>query len=72
MAAQVADIANFNGQVVSRLPLDVQRVVHGVRQLVGAVVHAERDRLAAVHDAARGGQKTRQIRSFGIGRRSKQ
>ena len=46
VAAEVADVAKLDGQVVARLPLDVQRVVIGVGQLVGAVVDAKRDRLA--------------------------
>ena len=52
MAAEVADVANFDCQVVARLPLDVEGVVEGVGQLVGAVVDAERDGLAVVDDLA--------------------
>ncbi len=48
MAAEVADVAELDGEVVARLPLDVEGVVDGVGQLVGAVVDAERDRLAVV------------------------
>ena len=51
MAAHIAHIAQFDGQIVARLPLDVERVVEGVGQLVLAVVDAERDGLAVVDHA---------------------
>ena len=41
MAAYVADVADFDCNVVPRLPLDVEGVVDSVGQLVGAVVNAE-------------------------------
>ena len=53
MASQVAHVAHFNRQIVARLPLQVQRVVDRVRQLVGAVIDAQRDRLAIVDNAGR-------------------
>ena len=48
MTAEIADVADFECQIVARLPLDVQRVVDTVGQLVGPVVDAERDRLTVV------------------------
>ena len=56
VAAQIADIAELDGQVVARLPLNIQRVVDGVRQLVGAVVNAQRDRLPPLSMLARLGR----------------
>ena len=38
MAAQVADVADIDGQVVARLPLNIERLVHRVGKLVVAVV----------------------------------
>jgi hypothetical protein len=51
VAAHIAHVAQLDGQVGPRLPLEVERVVDGVGQLVGAVVDAERDGLAVVDDA---------------------
>ena len=51
MASEVADITEFNSQVVARLPLNIQRVVIGVGQLVGAIVNTQRDGLATIVDA---------------------
>ena len=34
MAAAISYVSNLDGNVVARLPLDVERVVDGVRQLV--------------------------------------
>jgi hypothetical protein len=42
MAAEIADVTDFDGQVATRLPLNIERLVQGVRQLVGAVVIGER------------------------------
>ena len=46
--AQVANVAKVEGQIVARLPLDVEGVVDRVRQLVLAIVNAKRDRLGSV------------------------
>ena len=46
MAAQIAHVSEFDGEIVPRLPLDVECVVHGVGQFVGAVVDTERNRPA--------------------------
>ena len=43
MAAEIADVADLDGEVAARLPLNVQSLVHGVRQFVGAVVIGERE-----------------------------
>ena len=48
MTAHVAHVANIDGEIIARLPLNVQCVVEGVGQLVGAVIDAERDGLAAI------------------------
>ena len=45
--AQVANVSEVKGQIVARLPLHVQCVVDGVRQLVLAIVNAKRDRLGS-------------------------
>ena len=41
MAAQVANVAQLNHEIVARLVLEVQREVDAVGQLVGAIVDAE-------------------------------
>ncbi len=41
VTAEIADVADLNHQIVARLILDVEREVHAVGQLVGAVVDAE-------------------------------
>ena len=41
MAAEIADVANVDSEVVTRLPLNVERLVERVGELVGAVVIAE-------------------------------
>ena len=38
MTADVAYIAKFDGEIVTRLPLDIQGVVDGVGKFVGAGV----------------------------------
>ena len=38
MTAQVAHISDIDGKVVTRLPLNVERLIHRVRQLVVAVI----------------------------------
>ena len=48
VAAEIAHVADLDHQIVARLLLDVEREVHAVRQLVGAVVNAECVRLATV------------------------
>ncbi len=73
VAAEIADIADFDGEVVARLPLDVERVVEGVGQLVGAVVDAERDGLAERRSrcCVGIGQVVVEVRGLGIvGRRA--
>src|SRR5207302_6908650 len=65
--AEVADVADFDGEVVARLPLDVERVVVGVGQLVGAVIDAERDGLAALVDGGEVGQIVAEVGGPGVG-----
>src|ERR1700728_2070036 len=43
MTPQVADVADLDREIVPRLPLNIQRLVHGVRKLVRAVVVRERE-----------------------------
>ena len=43
MTAEIADVADLDGQIVTRLPLNVERLVQRVRQFVGAVVVGERE-----------------------------
>src|ERR1700694_2131297 len=38
MAAEIADIANLDGEVATRLPLNVERLIERIGKLVGAVV----------------------------------
>ena len=66
MPAKVADVADFDGEVVARLPLNVERLVERVRQLVVAVVIAEREERNAGCDCGR----IRQNEVGGIARRS--
>src|ERR1700722_6000732 len=40
-AAKVADVSDFDRKIVSRLPLDIERVVDGVGKLIGTVVSGE-------------------------------
>ncbi len=56
MPAAIADEADLDRQIVARLPLDVKSVVEGVRQLVGAVVYAQRNGLSVVEDTCCVGQ----------------
>ena len=69
MAAEIAHIAEFEDQVVAWLPLDIQRVVVGVGQFVGAVIDAQRDGLAASSRYWRYWAGTCSGRRIGIGRR---
>ena len=48
MASEVSHIAQFDGEIIARLPLEVEGVVDGVGQFVGAVVNAEGNGLAVV------------------------
>ena len=41
MASEIADVADVNGQVVARLPLNIESLIDGVGQLVGAIVDAK-------------------------------
>ena len=41
VAAEVADVSDLDGEIVTRLPLKVERVIDGVGQLVGAVIGGE-------------------------------
>src|SRR5580700_9818500 len=56
MAAQVADVSDFKHQIVARLPLNVERLVHGVRQLVGAIVVGKGEQRGSALDCANVGQ----------------
>ena len=70
VTAEVADVAQFDGEIVARLPLDVERVVDGVGQLVGAVVDAERDRAGRSSSMLPAvGQVVVEVGGLGIGRR---
>ena len=46
VAAEIAHVADLDHQIVARLVLDIEREVHAVGQLVGAVVDAESKWLA--------------------------
>src|SRR5271170_5236625 len=67
MAAEVADVAEFNNPVVAWLPLDIQSVVVGVGQLVSAIIDTQRDGLAAIFDASDIGQVLTQVGRLGVG-----
>src|SRR5208282_1996171 len=69
MAAQVPDISNFKHQIVAWLPLNVKRLVHGVRQFVGAVVIGKREKRGAAFDCA--GIRESQVSGIAAGPRSK-
>ena len=49
--AKVADITDLDGQIVSRLPLKIERVIDGIGQLVGAVISGEGKELLPVQDS---------------------
>src|ERR1700761_3872183 len=68
MPAQIADIANFYGDVVARLPLNVERVVVSVGKRVLAVVDTKRDRLAAIADRGQVREIVAEVRSLRIDR----
>ena len=42
VAPQIADVSDVDRQIVARLPLNIQRLVHRVRQFVLAVVVRKR------------------------------
>ena len=72
MAAQIAHVSKLEGEIVPRLPFDVESVIEGVGQFVGAVVNAKRYGPAIIQNVARVGQVVRKIRSFGVVGRGKQ
>ena len=41
MAAQIADVSDIDGKIISRLPLDVQGVVDRVRKFVFSIIDGE-------------------------------
>ena len=43
MAPEVPNISYVNGEIVTRLPLNIERLIHRVGQLVGAVVVPKRE-----------------------------
>ena len=65
MAADVADVANFNGEIVTRLPLNVERIVERIRKFVSAVVVGEGEQWQASGNCRR--IRNHQVR--GIARR---
>src|SRR6202034_1074201 len=56
MTAEIAHVADLDGKIVPRLPWNVQSLVHGVRQLVGAIVIGKREQRGAERDCRRVGQ----------------
>ena len=56
VAAQVADVSDFDGEIVTRLPLDVERVIDGVGELVGTVISGKREERLAVDNGCFVGQ----------------
>ena len=53
MSAEIPDVADLDGQIVPRLPLNVKCVVDGVGKLVGAVVGCKGEQLLLFCDACR-------------------
>ena len=47
MTTEIAHVADFDGEIATRLPLNVQSLVHGVRQFVGAIVVGKREQRGA-------------------------
>src|SRR5579864_8821801 len=41
MSSKISDVTDVDCEIVARLPLDVERLVHGIGELVGAVVVSE-------------------------------
>ena len=67
MATQVPDVAEFDGEVVARLPLHIEGVVVGVGKLVGLVVDSQGDGLAICIDDGTGiGQQIRGPEALGL------
>src|SRR5262249_24660247 len=51
VASEVADISDLNRQISSRLPLNIEGVVNGVGQLIGAIIGCEREQLLTTNDS---------------------
>ena len=47
MAAEIADVADGDGEIVAGLPLNVESLVHSVGKFVGAIVVGEGEKLRA-------------------------
>src|SRR5713226_10761879 len=50
MAPEIADVTDGDREILARLPLNVERLVHGVGKLIPPVVIREREKLRAVGD----------------------
>ena len=53
MTAEIADVADIDGEVVSGLPLNVKSLVHRVRERIGAIIGGEREQREATLDFGR-------------------
>jgi hypothetical protein len=67
MTTDIADVAEFNNPVVAWLPLDIQRLVVSVGQLVSAIVDAQRYGLSTIFDTRDIGQIFAEVRRLGAG-----
>ena len=66
MTSEIAHVANFDREVLTRLPLNVERLVESIREFVGTVVIGEGEQRYISFDLARIRQK--QILGIAAGR----
>src|SRR5579862_1924411 len=64
MAAQIADVADIDGQIIARLPLKVERFIHRIGQLVGAIINSKRKEWSAREDRIPVWQELRDVRGI--------
>ena len=68
MAAEIADVADFDGEIVARLPLNVERLVHAYREACWRGCNGERKE-RQLRSSMAGGVGERQM-SAGLPRRT--
>ena len=61
MAAEIADVANLDCQVLARLPLDIESAVDGIGQFVGAIVGSKGEQRSPGGDRRCIRQKVRNV-----------
>src|ERR1700730_999531 len=56
MTPEVANVADGDGQIVSGLPLNIESLVHSVREFIPAVVNRKREQLRPIRNSCGVGQ----------------